>query len=289
MGKASGSPRKDVTKRPALIGHLHEIVPALMDFYGLTDKDALDELLTLLRGYSCRDQEGEPEDASPDHLTKRRAMGHALARKIVADAAQALKLIDDIERARAAFEDAVLDNPVLLEEIFDVHVGPPDILFYPPELNAFKTFYANVGGEGTEAALSALAATPVRPKLNRGPVRNIVLINAVAACREYWRDHEKLPWAMSALKNRATRREDNHANLQGMCEAFVADVIRCCGIRFTLKGLVTAWTEVDKLARENDNEIPDVHKRQLALNLAEVPAPEHAATMQHLHAQAERE
>ncbi|MDV3480838.1 hypothetical protein [Sphingobium yanoikuyae] len=279
MGKASRSSRKDVRKRPALLGELAEIVPALMDFYDLTDEDALHELLTLLLSYSCRDQEGEPDDASPKDLTQRRTLGHKLAQQIVANAASALQLIDDIERARADFEGIVLDHPALLEEIFDVDVGPPDVLIYPAELSGFKTFYSDVGGKMTEAALAALAATPVRPKLNRGPVKNVILINAVAACRNYWRDHEKLPWSMSALKNQKTREEDNRKHLQGMCEAFVADVLQACGVRFTLVNLVTAWTEVDKLARKNNGKLPGVHKRQLTLSQVEHPGWDYAALM----------
>ncbi|KFD26156.1 hypothetical protein IH86_21605 [Sphingobium yanoikuyae] len=250
-----------------------------MDFYDLTDEDALHELLTLLLSYSCRDQEGEPDDASPKDLTQRRTLGHKLAQQIVANAASALQLIDDIERARADFEGIVLDHPALLEEIFDVDVGPPDVLIYPAELSGFKTFYSDVGGKMTEAALAALAATPVRPKLNRGPVKNVILINAVAACRNYWRDHEKLPWSMSALKNQKTREEDNRKHLQGMCEAFVADVLQACGVRFTLVNLVTAWTEVDKLARKNNGKLPGVHKRQLTLSQVEHPGWDYAALM----------
>lgn len=170
MGKSSGGARKDVTKRPALTANMHEIAPILMDFYGLKDEMALDDLLTLLHSYSCRDQDGEPEDPSPEDLAQRRATGHALVQKIVAGASQALKLIDDIELTRAEFDEVVSDNPSVLEEIFEVDVGPPDILFFPPELDAFKTFYGSIGGAETEAAFAALAATPVRPKLNRGPV-----------------------------------------------------------------------------------------------------------------------
>lgn len=279
MGKASKSSRRDVRERPKLIGPFHEVAPVLMDFYGLTDEPALNELMMLLFGYSCRDQEGEPENESPKDLAKRRSTGHALAEKIVGNARQALDLIDKIEVDRANFEDVVLDNPALLEEIFDIDVGPPDVLFYPPELDAFKNFFANINGEEVKDAFSALAKTPVRPKLNRGRVRNVTIFNAVAACREYWKGQKDHSWSMSALKVTQTRDRFTGANLQGVCESFVFDIIHYCGIRFNLKQLVTAWTEVDKLARDNEGHVPQGHKRLLAHNFGDESSDDYAAMM----------
>ena len=246
-----------------------------MSFYELDHERKLDELIDLLHSYSCRDQPQEdvielpllnPGDGPATVVLgpgDRRLEGYRIAKELKKDAVAALALIERIRGNLGDFDAVVNSHPGLMQNIFETDLGPPDQMFYPPELIVLQHFYEMIGYEKPINGLSTLAALPIRPKLPGGPVANMALRAAIAACRDYWLGVEGKPWSMNALKNADVRQKDDPNLLAGPCEAFVVDALRACGLRCRLADVATAWTEIDKQARGNGGEVPGRENRQL--------------------------
>ncbi|WP_300397921.1 hypothetical protein [uncultured Sphingobium sp.] len=275
MGKTSGNPRQNMRNRPKWDDHPSIIVPKIMSFYELDHERKLDELIDLLHSYSCRDQPQEdvielpllnPGDGPATVVLgpgDRRLEGYRIAKELKKDAVAALALIERIRGNLGDFDAVVNSHPGLMQNIFETDLGPPDQMFYPPELIVLQHFYEMIGYEKPINGLSTLAALPIRPKLPGGPVANMALRAAIAACRDYWLGVEGKPWSMNALKNADVRQKDDPNLLAGPCEAFVVDALRACGLRCRLADVATAWTEIDKQARGNGGEVPGRENRQL--------------------------
>lgn len=248
MAKGSPKPRRKATsERPSLEGVLLvDTYDLIAPFYGLTNADAFEELTEYLVGLSCRDQEFEPPEAGPMQDSQRRAEGHKLALTMRDHAARMIESLETIHEALGRFDDVVSVHPPLLEAIFDVDTGDPRRPIFPERIAILLTFFQEVDWDKAAEALARLAAMPVRENLARGPVRNETLRRAVAACRTYWRDVEINSWSMSSLKNKNVRDVNDRWNLQGTCEAFVADLLTQCGLVHGLQDLCSAWTAVDQ-------------------------------------------
>ncbi|MBO9511687.1 hypothetical protein [Erythrobacter sp. A6_0] len=248
MGDDASEP---VITRPSLEGTLlSETFEAIAGFYKLKNADAFDDLTEYLVALSCRDQEGEEyrpfSDPEAAASTSRRSDGHAIALRLRDHATQALKIINAIDEDLKRFDAVVNLHPPLLEAIFDLDLGDPKDLTVPPEIGSLLQFFGAADFKGVELALSQLEAIPVRNKLLKGPMPNVTLRRAVAACRHYWRGTEGHSWSMSSLKEKAVRDENNRQFLQGKCEGFVSDILTQCGIVFGLHELCSAWSAVDK-------------------------------------------
>jgi hypothetical protein len=250
MGE-DGAGHKRAAERPSLERVLlSDTFETFADFYGLKNADAFDELTEYLVGLSCRDQEGEEyrpfSHPSAETSVSRRSDGHQLALRLRDHATRALGIIDAIDEDLQRFHDIVNLHPPLLEAIFDVDLGDPRNLTVPDSVASLLTFFEEADFEKASQALSRLAALPVRPELMKGPMPNVTLRRAVAACREYWRETEGNSWSMSSLKDKSVRDENERSYLKGHCEAFVSDVLTQCGIVHGLQDLCSAWNAVDK-------------------------------------------
>lgn len=218
------------------------------------------ELLDLLHGLSCRDQEDEPlgdRKASPrqieierKEMMRRRAEGHRLAKIMRDNAVSILKSIDNIGFARAAFQETVAWHPTLLEEIFDVDLGGPEEICLPQRIHIVDGFFGGVDWDRLELNLKAMAEIPVVDQPKRGPVANRTLRLGLMACRDYWRDVEGKPWVMIGLKDNEVRRENKRHALRGECEIFAACILDVCGINYTVQELSSAWKAIGAAAAD---------------------------------------
>jgi hypothetical protein len=252
MRKAPSGTSDIKKERPSLDGvHMHDWYGVLREHYNLKHEEAFDDLADLLFGYSCRDQEGEPTDEVPKELTDRRSEGYRLATAMRDNAAAMIKSLDTIHSALNAFNDEIVRwHPPLLEAILDTDLEGPGNLFLPDELSVLMTFFGEHDWDAAAAVLTKMSSLPVKEKLARGPVPNTTLRRAVKACRDYWKDVEGKKWTMSSLKHnegRNPKKGASRANLQGKCEAFVADLLFRSGIRYSLQELSSAWVIVDRL------------------------------------------
>lgn len=254
---------------------LEDEAQRLADAYGLENSHALQRLLDMLFGYSCRDQ---TVGITPEQLSERRAKAYKHAQLLRNEAASMLMSLGKINEAMIGFNEVAAFNSAILEAVFDVCTGEPDNLFLPPSLSVLADFfpgwvlgddvkiiksYEEMALEGNLAddiqqalkwrflweevddRLTKLAALPVRDKLARGRMPNVVLRQAVALIEHFWRHHTPHSWSMSALKNKETREESDVETLQGDCERFVAEVLTVSGLRFNLPDLYNAWSAVD--------------------------------------------
>lgn len=248
MGEDVAGP---VNERPSLENTLlSDTFDTLAEFYNLQDAEAFEHLTEYLVGLSCRDQEGEefrpfsgPEAAMS---VSRRREGHALALKLREHATAALQAISAISEDLQRFDAVVNLHPPLLEAIFEVDLGDPQNLTIPASIGSLLESFEGPHFQEVEQVLSKLAALPIRVDLMKGPMPNITLRRAVAACRSYWRENEGHSWSMSSLKVKAVRDENDRQYLQGRCEAFVSDVLTQCGLVYGLHDLCNAWSAVDK-------------------------------------------
>lgn len=232
MGKA---PNDDCERSSALeIASLdyNDREAFLLSKYHLKQPQALEALGNVLSGFAARDQEHE---AHPMTVTERRKRGYELAGKMRDSATLAMRSMETILAARVEFDQVVGFWPPLLEAIFDTDTGPPTNLYAPANIDILMRSFAKPElWDEIDQLLQDLANLPVRPKLSRGPLPDVTLRNALIACRDYWVEHERRNWSMSALKNKETRQEGNVHNLQGCCERFVADVLTANDVAFDL-------------------------------------------------------
>lgn len=250
---------------------------ALAERHGLAPTAELENLIDHLFGLSCRDQEQNAFD--PARMAGRRRNGFALAKSIRAEAAAMLAALERLHRNWRAFDEEVRTSPALLEAIFDVDTGGPGEICLPRELVILQTLFrttwddeadamingppkpVSLGSLSTEEAcptglweaidsrLQAMADLPVRSRLPRGPVPNMVVRAAIDACRMYWVGLDR-SWSMAGLKVTSVRQDNALANLTGQCERFVADALTTAGVRFNLSELHGAWEYVDATVRK---------------------------------------
>lgn len=253
MGKIAYKYRLDQI-RPLFDVRFDELFGSISDHFSLKHEVQFDELYDYLFGLSCRDQEGEPDDPSPQpkELARRRSEGYKLASSMRDNARAMLTSLGEIHRCYLAFNDDVVRwNPSLLEAVFDVDTGDPDNLFLPEQLDVLQSFFG-FNWDAVDDRLTAMAALPVRRDLATGPVANVTLRRVVKACRFYWRDIEKRSWSMSALNRTETRNNKDAGKpaernlLQNECEIFVALMLEYSGIRYSLQELSTAWRKMDE-------------------------------------------
>lgn len=258
--------------------HLAEEAEALATRHNLTPSAELEELLDYLFGLSCRDQGAEAFDSQ--RMAARRRQGFALAKSMQKEATAMLASLERLHRDWCKFDEEVQCRPALLEAIFDVDTGGPGNLFLPPEIYILQSLFRTNDDdaadelEGTaayspnlqflsahdpcpagfwEAAdrrLLALVNMPIRNRLPGGPVPNLVIRDALVACRSYWVGLNR-SWTMGGLKTAAVRKEDVVRYLTGPCEKFVADAFKTGNVNFTLSELHSAWETVDAAARSS--------------------------------------
>lgn len=243
--------RRSLKKRPDLGRVLYsDTFTAVAEFYKLKHADAFDDLTEELVALACRDQEGDEHRPFSDPVaalsSSRRSDGHKLALRIRKNAVQARLAIDAIEEDLRRFDAIVNLHPPLLEAIYDVDMSVARNLTVPAAIASLMTFFEEANFDEAAEALARLAAMPIRDRLDKGPMPNVTLQRAVAACRQYWRETEGHSWSMSSLKVKSVRDENNAQHLQGPCEAFVSDVLTQCGMVYGLHDLCNAWTAVDK-------------------------------------------
>lgn len=278
MGEApSGVDEALSGEMPIGMPDLENAVRELANRHELTPTAELEDLIDHLFGLSCRDQEQNAFD--PPRMAARRRAGFALAKSMRADAAAMLAALERLHRNWRAFDDEVRTSPALLEAIFDVDVGGPEELCLPQELDVLQTLFRTTCDDDTDAMidgarspvaldslstkqacptglweaidsrLHAVAELPVRSRLPKGPVPNMVVRAAVDACRSYW-VALGLSWSMAGLKVASVRQDNVVANLTGQCERFVADALTTAAVRFNLSELHGAWEYVDATVRK---------------------------------------
>ena len=250
MGEDAHEHRK-VTKRPCLEGVLlSDTFAAIVAFYELENADAFEALTEELVALSCRDQEGDEyrpfSDPEAAMSSNRRSDGHKLGLRVRKNAIQAIEAINAIHEDLRRFHAVVNLHPPLLEAIYDVDMSQSRNLTIPRAIASLLTFFEEADFDEAADALARLAAMPIRPELMKGPMPNVTLRRAVAACRAYWSDAEGNSWSMSSLKEKVVRDENNPQHLKGRCEAFVSDVLTQCCIIHDLHDLNSAWSAVDK-------------------------------------------
>jgi hypothetical protein len=236
----------------------------------------LEELLDYLFGLSCRDQGTEAFD--PERMAERRRRGFALAKSMQKEATAMLASLERLHSDWCKFDEEVQSRPALLEAIFDVDTGGPGNLFLPAEINILQSLFRTSDNDAADAlqeptaerpnleALSpedpcpagfweaadrrllAVVNMPARTRLPGGPVPNMVVRDALAACRACWANPSRR-WSMSGLKISAVRQENVILNLTGACEQFVADALTTAGVKFNLSELHSAWETIDAAAR----------------------------------------
>lgn len=273
MGDKVAIPREPLSDHIVVgMPYIAEEAEALAKRHGLSPSADLEELLDHLFGLSCRDQ-GE-KSFDPERMAERRRQGHALAKSMQKDAAAMLASLERLYRDWNTFNEQVQFEPALLEAIFNVDTGSPENIFLPADISnlqvLFRTPYDDSIDEFRETpvepldldALSAdapcpsgfweavdrrlatMADLPIRTRLPRGPVPNMVVRGAVSSCRQYWEGAGQR-WSMAGLKIPSVRREGIVAYLSGRCEIFVADALTTAGIRFDLPELYSAWETLD--------------------------------------------
>lgn len=256
--------------------HLAEEAEALAIRHNLTPSAGLEELLDYLFGLSCRDQ---GEDAfDPERMAEHRRQGFALAKSMQKEAGAMLASLKRLHSDWCKFDEEVQCRPALLEAIFNVNTGGPENLFLPPEIYILQSLFrtsdddaADESGGGAvgspnfdvlsahdpcpaglwEAAdrrLLAVVNMPIRTRSPRGPVPNMIIRDALVACRTCWvaAGHR---WSMGGLKTAAVRQEGVVGYLTGACEQFVADALTTAGVKFELPKLHSAWETVDAAER----------------------------------------
>lgn len=280
MGDKLAIPREPLSDNIVVgMPYIAETTEALAKRHGLEPSAKLEELLDQLFGLSCRDQGKKSFD--PERMAERRRRGYESAKSMQKEAAIMLASLERLYHAWNAFEEQVQFQPDLLEAIFNVDTGGPENMFLPSEisnlqtlfrtaydddaddlqqslaepldLNALSTDISCPSGlwEAVDLRLVALANLPIRARLRRGPVPNMVVRRALSLCREYWVDAHRR-WSMANLKIAAVRQENFVANLSGKCEKFVADALTITGIKFNLPELHSAWETIDAAARSRD-------------------------------------
>jgi hypothetical protein len=277
MGDKVAIPREPLSDNIVVgMPYIAETAEALAKRHGLSPSADLERLLDHLFGLSCRDQ-GE-KSFDPERMAERRRQGYALARSMQKEAAAMLAGLERLYQGWNAFNEQVQFEPALLETIFNVDTGSPENIFLPSDISnlqvLFRTPYDDNLGEFREAPvqpleldalsadvpcpsgfweavdrrLAAMADLPIRTRLPRGPVPNMVVRGAVSSCQQYWvGGHQR--WSMAGLKTAAVRQENVVANLTGKCEKFVADALTITGIKFNLSELHSAWETIDAAAR----------------------------------------
>lgn len=263
--------------------YLAEEAEAFATRHNLTPSAELEELLDYLFGLSCRDQGKDAFD--PERMAERRRQGFALAKSMQKEAAAMLASLERLHRGWCKFDEEVQCRPALLEAIFDVDTGGPGSLFLPPEIYILQSLFCTsdddaadelleqaaeesaadslnlpllsahdpspVGfWEAADRRLQAVVDLPIRTSLPRGPVPNMVIRDAVIACRSCWVSPTRR-WSMAGLKTAAVRQENVIAYLTGACEQFVADALTTANVRFNLSELHSAWETVDSSARRS--------------------------------------
>jgi hypothetical protein len=254
MGKAPSKPRKDMRERPVLTGvHFDELFAKLSTFYDLRHEDALDELYNELVDIACHEL-GDPEAIKPtsQQLALHRADAHRLAGLMRDEAAAILISLDHIHAAHAEFNNAIGDtDSLLMEAVFDADPQDPTTTELPAQTRILREFRTSDQWSEVLDALRRMASLPVRPVLDRGPVRTkLPLERAVRACREYWTTVEGHSWSMYRLKETGVRAGNDRRDLTGVCEAFVADLLAYTFVPYDLQALSTAWLSIDAQRRK---------------------------------------
>ena len=268
--------------------YLAEEAEAFATRHNLTPSAELEELLDYLFGLSCRDQGKDAFD--PERMAERRRQGFALAKSMQKEAAAMLASLERLHRGWCKFDEEVQCRPALLEAIFDVDTGGPGSLFLPPEIYILQSLFRTSDDDAADALreqaaeesaadsldlpllsahepcpvgfweaadrrLQAVADLPIRTNLPRGPVPNMVIRDAVIACRRCWVSAGR-SWSMGSLKTPAVRRQDVVDYLKGACEQFVADALTTVGVDFHLSELHSAWEATDAAARHSPASAP---------------------------------
>lgn len=278
MGKESAVPCKPLSNNLTVgVPRVDEMASALAQRHVLPPSAALEELLDHLVGLSCRDQGQSGFD--PLAMGERRRQGFALARAMQKEAAAMLASLEKLHANWRAFDEQVQFAPALLETIFDLDTGGPENVFIPPSVSVLATLFrtefddevaksdeANALSSGlaeltaadaaptgfweaVDRRLQAVIDLPIKSRLPPGPVSNLVVRDALVACRSFWTG-AGWKWSMSSLKVSAARRENVRDYLKGKCEKFVADALATAGIRFDLAELHSAWETIDSAARQ---------------------------------------
>lgn len=256
---------------------LNVVAGELAQRHQLAPTAQLEGLVDHLFGLSCRDQELSGFD--PARMAERRRNGFALAKSMRAKATAMLASLEALHSDWRAFDETVRTSPALLGAIFDVDLGGPGQISLPRELGILQTLFPTMWDDDADAMmdgtrklisldtlspsepcpaglweaidrrLQAVAELPVRSRLPKGPVPNMVVRAAVDACRSFWMA-SGLSWSMAGLKVASVRQENAVANLTGGCEKFVADALTMTGVKFNLSELHGAWEHIDHAARE---------------------------------------
>ncbi len=263
--------------------HLAEEAEALATRHNLTPSAELEALLDYLFGLSCRDQGADAFD--PRRMAARRRQAFALAKSMQKEATAMLASLERLHRDWCKFDEEVQCRPALLEAIFDVDAGGPGNLFLPPEIYILQSLFRTADDdamdelrelpadppnlemlsahdpcpaglwEAADRRLEAVANMPIRTSLPRGPVPNMVIRDALIACRSCWVSPTRR-WSMGGLKTAAVRQENVIDYLTGDCERFVADALTTAGVKFNLSELHSAWETIDAGARRSTVNAP---------------------------------
>lgn len=195
--------------------------------YSLLDWDEFSKLFTLLREYATRDHR---KGVTKTTILIDREDAKDRAEKIIKAATKAYTAIGVLRKEASEFEP-FLSNPVLLEAVFRVDVGPPSQLLPPAELEPIFGLFDDRFWQDVEKRLRDVSAIP-KPRRPPARMAHRTLGLCVAACRPFWESLGET-WRRDGIG-------DDPRQLTGDCERFVSDVLRSAGMDFTLQDLSAA-------------------------------------------------
>ena len=217
-------------------------IPHLASAHDVPGDEELWKLFETVREYAIRDQ--KPGQKYHGFLLDREDAFRD-AKSIVSLAHVIRASLAELRAAVTKFSADFEYDPVLMEEVFDIDVGPPGQLTLAPGLALLSGFAEAQQWEPFERRVKAICDLPLRKRLPRGRVAPRTLQKCVAACRRYWVAFDRT-WKRQDLTDADTISDNDPAALTGECERFVSDVLRAAGIEHTLEQLSAAMNKRPK-------------------------------------------
>lgn len=216
-----------------------EATEYLADQYAVANDAALWGLFERVREYATRDHR---PGRTMRNFRLDRDDAFRRARTIKNSAARLKQELHKLREEAASYTRDYEFNPVLMESIFDVDVGLPDVVWVPDELSPLSVSPEATMFGDLNAWLDGLSQLPLRPRLTRARIAPRTLQKCVAECRRYWRALGRT-WNIDALTVPETRKDNEPTALIGQCERFVCDLLRAAGMSHTLEELHTAMAK----------------------------------------------
>lgn len=217
-------------------------IPHLASTHCLPSDESLWVLFETVRQYATRDHTRGRTDRT---FLINREDAYRDVQAIVYLANEVKVSLASLRAAIAKFSSDFEYDPVLMEAILSLNVGPPSQIVLAPELGLLAGFAKDRHWVIVEKQVEGIRNLPVRRGRPRGRVAPRTLQKCVAACRVYW-EHLARTWKPESLADPAVRADNDPNALTGECERFVCDMMRAAGMEHTLEQLSTAMNKRKK-------------------------------------------